>query len=240
MALFNFTMAQQPENVRSLSVIDCPTAATLDKGSFLLALYAYNKGGILATVDIGLSNRLMLGVSYGGTNLIGNGAVTWNPQVGVNIRYRAIDEQLSFPALSVGYDGQGRGVWVDSLDRYLEKSKGLYVAASKSFRFLGSLAVHGGLNYSFERQDKDKDLNGYLGLEKGINEELAVFAEYDLAMNDNTGRSIGDGKGYLNAGIKWSFVNKLFIDFVWKDIRRNNHISKNSGREIRINYVEYF
>jgi hypothetical protein len=238
--LINFSYAQQSENVRSLSVIDCPTAATLDKGSFLVALYAYSEGGILGMVDIGLTNRLMLGISYGGTNLIGVGEVKWNPQVGVNIRYRAIDEQVSFPGISVGYDGQGRGMWVDSLDRYAEKSKGLFVAASKSFRLLGSLALHGGLNYSFEREDKDKDLNGFLGIEKSINEELAVYAEYDLAMNDNTGRSIGDGKGYLNLGVKWSFQNKLFIDFLWKDIRRNNHLNKYSSREIRLSYVEYF
>ena len=77
--------------------------------------------------------------------------------------------------VSIGYDDQGKGAYIDSLDRYSEKSKGLYLAVSKSFRLIGTFALHGGLNYSFERDDGDKDLNGYIGMEKSINEELGLF-----------------------------------------------------------------
>lgn len=240
MFIVNFKAVQGQDNIQSISVIDCPTAALLNRGSFLTGLNAYENGGIIGLLEVGVTDRIMFGISYGGTNLIGSGPVDWNPQVGVNIRYRIIHEYLTFPAVSIGYDSQGKGAYLDSLGRYSEKSKGLYAAASKSFRFLGTFALHGGVNYSFERDDGDKDLNGYLGMEKSINEELGLFAEYDLAMNDNTGRSIGDGKGYLNAGLKWSFQGKLSLDFVWKNILENNKANSYSGREIRISYVEYF
>lgn len=232
--------SQNIEAVKSLSIIDCPTAATLERGSFLGILQAYDNGGLLGYLEVGLTNRLMFGISYGGTNIIGSGTVDWNPAVGVNIRYRVIDEALAFPAIAVGYDAQGHGAYLDSLKRYVEKSKGLYVAASKSFNFFGTLAFHGGLNYSFERKDNDKDLNGFIGMEKSINDELSLFAEYDLGMNDNSGRSIGDGKGYLNAAIKWSYQKKLEIDFLWKNILKNNSLVNGSSRELRISYIEYF
>ncbi len=231
--------AQNKETPQSINIIDCPTAALLGRGSFLTGLYVYNDGGLMGLMEVGVTNRIMFGISYGGTNLIGTGPVEWNPQVGVNIRYRLIDERLMFPALSIGYDSQGRGAFVDSLDRYQEKSKGLFIAGSKSFIFLGTFAIHGGINYSFEREDNDKDLNGFLGFEKSINEEFSLFAEYDLAINDNTGKSLGDNSGYLNAGIKWTFQGKLYIDFLWKNILKNNKTHPYSSRVIRISYVEY-
>ncbi len=231
--------AQNPIG-QSLSLIDCPTAGTLDRGSFITSLHAYENGGLLSIIGVGITDRIMFGISYGGTNVIGTGLVDWNPRVGVNVRYRVLDETTGFPALSIGYDGQGRGEYDDSSSRYLEKSKGVYVAASKSFRFLGFLAFHGGLNYSLEHEDGDKDLDGYAGIEKGINEELSLFAEYDLAMNDNSGGRFGDGKGYFNAGLKWTFQGKLHINFVWKNIFENNSLRPSSSREIRLGYIEYF
>lgn len=239
LGMVSISMAQNPI-YQPLSLVDCPTSGTLPRGSFLTSLYSYNNGGLLGTIQVGISDRIMFGISYGGTNIIGTGPVEWNPQVGVNARYRAIDETPGMAAVSVGYDGQGRGAYSDSLGRYLEKSKGAYVVLSKSFNFLGYMALHGGLNYSFEHKDGDKDLDGFIGIEKGINEELSLYAEYDLAMNDNGSRSIGDGKGYLNAGFKWSFQGKLQIDFVWKNILRNNSLRPYSSREIRLSYIEYF
>ncbi len=240
-ALFTWSAgAQNIEAVKSLLIIDCPSAATLERGSFLSILHMYNDGGMLGYLDVGISNRLMFGISYGGTNIIGSGKVDWNPQIAVNVRYRLIDEALAFPAIALGYNGQGFGRYLDSLGRYEEKSKGIYAAASKSFNFLGTLAFHGGVNYSFERKDNDKDLNAFVGLEKSINSELSLFAEYDFAINDNTGRSIGQGKGYLNAALKFTFQKKLQIDFLWKNILKNNGLVDGSSREIRISYIEYF
>ena len=232
--------AQDQDINQAIYIVDCPTAGLLSRGSFMTGLHTYDDGGIMGLLEVGVTNRIMFGIAYGGTNIIGSGLVDWNPQVGVNIRYRLINEYLTFPAVSIGYDNQGRGSFIDSLDRYKEKSKGLFLAVSKSFRFIGTFALHGGLNYSFERDDGDKDLNGYVGMEKSINEELGLFAEYDLAMNDNTGRSIGDGKGYLNTGLRWTMQNKFYLEFIWKNILENNKTQHQSGRVIRMSYIEYF
>jgi hypothetical protein len=237
----NFSILySQTTEVQSIWVIDCPSAATLERGSFMFGIEAYADGGILSRIHVGLTDRILLGISYGGTNVIGTGEVEWNPNVGVDIRYRLFNEEITFPAVSIGFNNQGRGVYIDSLNRYTEKSKGAFLAISKSYEFLGFMAIHGGINYSFEHGDGDKDISGYVGMEKSINEELGIYAEYDFALNDNTSASIGDGKGYLNAGLKWSFEGQLFIDFLLKNILKNNTLDPYSSREIRISFVQYF
>jgi len=226
--------------VEPISLIDTPTAGTLLRGSFKSEIRAYTKGGLLGGIDVGIADRLMFGISYGGTNLIGEGEIDWNPQPGVNLRYRLFEEDLTIPALVLGYDSQGYGVFVDSTERYSEKSRGLFVSASKNFAFLGTIGVHGGVNYSFENNDGDKDLNLFFGFDKSINPELLLVAEYDFALNDNDSRSLGAGNGYLNMGIKWIFAGKMNIDFFLKNLLENKNNHLHMSREIRISYVEVF
>ncbi len=226
--------------VEPLHLIDTPSAGTLARGSFRAELRAYPAGGLLGGIDVGITDRMMIGLSYGGTNLIGTGDIDWNPQVGVKLRYRLFEEGLSFPALLIGYDSQGYGAFIDSTNRYMEKSRGLFVCASKNYNFLGTLGLHGGLNYSFENGDDDEDVNLFLGIDKSLNPELALVLEYDFALNDNNDRSLGSGKGYLNAGLKWIFAGKLNIDFIVKNMIRNKNKMPAFTREIRISYVEIF
>lgn len=239
--LFPFIcFAQDLSLVEPLHVIDVPTAGTLARGSFNATIRAYPQGGLLGGIDVGITDRMMIGMAYGGTNLIGEGDINWNPQVGVNVRYRLFEEALSFPAFLIGYDSQGYGGYIDSTKRYAEKSRGLFLAVSKNYSFLGTLGVHGGLNYSFETGDKDRDVNLFVGFDKGINPELALVMEYDFALNDNDDKSIGSGKGYLNAGIKWIFAGQMNIEFLVRNILKNQHNLPAMSREIRISYTEVF
>ncbi|MFC2088499.1 hypothetical protein ACFLSX_02775 [Calditrichota bacterium] len=226
--------------VEPTSLIDTPTAGTLLRGSFKTEIRAYTQGGLLGSIDVGITDRLMFGISYGGANLIGEGEIDWNPQPGVNIRYRLFEEDLAIPALVFGYDSQGYGVFVDSTKRYSEKSRGLFVTASKNFVFLGTIGLHGGVNYSFESEDGDKDINLFVGFDKTINPELLFVAEYDFALNDNDSRSLGSGNGYLNVGLKWIFAGKMNIDFILKNLLENKNNHPHLSREIRISYVEIF
>jgi len=232
--------AQDLSLVEPTSLIDTPTAGTLLRGSFKSEIRAYSQGGVLGGIDVGITDRLMFGIAYGGTNLIGEGEIDWNPYPGVNVRYRLFEEDLSVPALVFGYDSQGYGMYVDSTNRYSEKSRGIFVSASKNFAFLGTFGIHGGVNYSFENDDGDRDLNLYAGFDKTINPELLIVAEYDLALNDNDTRSLGAGNGYLNVGIKWIFAGKMNIDFLLKNILENKNNHPHMSREIRISYVEVF
>jgi hypothetical protein len=231
---------QELNLLEPLSLVDMPTAGTLMRGSFSTQLKVYPQGGILGKIDVGISDRFMFGISYGGTNVIGVGSIDWNPQIGTNVRYRLFEEDWTLPAILIGFDSQGSGAYVDSTKRYLEKSRGLFAVASKNFTFLGTLGLHGGVNYSFERKDGDKDLNIFVGFDKAINPELALVAEYDFAINDDTHHAFGSGKGYLNAGVKWIFAGRLELNFIVKNLLKNRDYSPQISREIKITYVEIF
>ncbi len=233
-------IAQDAAIVEPIVLIDFPTAGTLLRGSFNAHLRAYAEGGILAGVDVGLTDRFMIGLSYGGTNVIGMGPVNGNPQVGAHVRYRMIEEDYTIPAVTLGYNSQGFGTYIDSTARFQNKSVGAFAAVSKNYDFLGVLGLHGGVNYSFETGDGDKDLNFFVGIDKSINPELSLMAEYDFAINDNGARSAGTGKGYLNAGLMWVFAGKLRIDFILKNILKNTDKFSEISREIRISYIEIF
>lgn len=233
-------LGQDLSLVEPTYLIDTPTAGTLWRGSFQTEIRAYSNGGLLGSIDVGISDRLMLGLSYGATNLIGTGDVDGNPQPGVHLRYRMFEEDLAIPALAIGYDSQGYGTYIDSTERYSEKSTGIFVSASKNFLFLGTFGLHGGVNYSLENKDGDKDINLFCGFDKSINPELLLITEYDFALNDNNSKSLGAGNGYLNVGLKWIFAGKMNIDFLLKNLLKNKNDHPHMSREIRISYVEIF
>ncbi len=219
-------------------LIDMPTAGMPDAGDIHTSLRMYPNGGFLALVSVGLSSDFLIGVSYGGENIIGSGSVNLNPQPCVNIKYRLFKEQYLFPAIVLGFHSQGFGSYDKNNKRYLIKERGFYAAASKNTSFLGGMGLHGGINWVPEQND-DKNINFFAGAHKWLNREIVVLCEYDIALNDNNRRALGKGRGYLNAGIRWVFSNQLFVEFDWKDILDNNSAMPGSSREFKISYITF-
>ena len=229
--------AQQFVELRQL--IDMPTAGVLDRGSYAIQLRMFGSGGLLGGVSVGLTPRVMFGLSFGGENIIGEGQVDWNGRPGIMAKLRIIDENFVMPAITVGFESQGYGAWNDAFDRYENKSRGLYAVASKNYAILFNLGFHGGLNYSLEDDDNDDDLNIFLGVDLSFNREFRVFLEYDFANNDNeTDALFGSGDGYLNAGVLWTFSDRLFLQFNFKNLLQDGN--NDVAREIKIGYFEYF
>lgn len=241
--LFLLMASVLPAQDRALppvELIDLPTAGTLERGSYISNIRIYPAGGLLGGVQIGLSNRFYLGVSFGGENIIGEGKINWNPEPGLQFVYRIIDENILLPAIAVGYNSQGFGPYLKSEKRYSIKSRGFYFVASKNYAFLGDLSFHGGVNYSLERGDGDKDGNLFAGVLKSLNRDLSLLAEYDIAFNDNDFHSIGRGRGYLNLAIRWVFASRILLQFQFKNILENKENIPYSNREIKIAYVDHF
>jgi len=221
-------------------LVDLPTAGTLERGSYQIDLRSYTGGGLLASVNVGITERVLLGMSYGGLNLIGEGDVNWNPEPGIEARVRVIDENFTnMPAVTIGFDSQGFGPYSDSFERYETKSRGLFVVATKNYAMLENLGLHVGLNWSLERDDKDKELNVFIGGDLSLNPEFHLFAEYDFANNDNENDSVfGSGNGYFNGGIRWLFARQLFLQFNFKNLFENG--PNRIRREFRVGYYELF
>jgi len=231
--------------VESRSLVDMPTAGILHNGMIAMNVNFYEESGVLMSLEAGAFNRLTFGLSYGGANIIGKGPVDWNKLPGVNIRFRVIDESAQFPAITFGFDSQGRDLYISQYERYFYKSPGFFAAASKYFDMLGYLGFHGGINYSLENKDGNKNVNFYVGADKTIGSDITIVAEYNFGFNDNYGNflSTGDpavlprsGPGFLNAAARWSVGNGFTVEFDYKnllDLKKTESL-----RAIRIEYVQ--
>jgi hypothetical protein len=228
-------------NIQPRKLIDTPTAGLLPRGSFDFDIKIYPGGGVINTIDIGLMKRFMLGISYGGAKLISQESPVWNPRPEIAAKIRLINESYLLPAFSLGYDGQGMGEYDDSLKRYQFKSRGFYGVVSKNYLVYDILmGFHFGANYSLENDDKDKNLNLFMGADIRFNESIGGILEYDLGTNDDNNSAFGKGRGYLNLGIQWIFSDRLSLELDLRNVLQNTKNISQIGREFRIIYVEFF
>jgi hypothetical protein len=248
---------------KPITLIDNPTANILSRidlvktGSLFkkdvpvlkreveFGLRLYNEGGVIGSITVGIMEKLMFGFSYGGRNLLGQGEALVNDAPGINLRYVVYPESGNTPGFALGFDSQGYGIFFPKLKRYQNKSKGVYVTASKNLDVTrdSGIGLHGGINYSLEDKDRDDDLNFFCGATVRVEKNLILLWEYDFATNDNEGEALGSGKGYMNAAIK-AFISKRFaIEFDIKNLLKNNKtiedvLTPALNRELKILYYE--
>ncbi len=226
------------------NLVDIPTAGTLPRGHYDIGLRVYYNGGGLGYIDIGLSNRFMMGISYGAEGTFSNYEPTWNHRIGFSLKFRLVDELEYFPAITVGYSDQGYGPWVKEARRYTFKSRGFYAVVSRSFYFYKwTSGWHGGVNYCMEDDYyEDNEINFFLGFDATFNYNMAFLIEYDFALNDDKSSSpmSGKGRGYLNFSVKWLFTDNLELELMAKDILVNRFEADTFAREIRLTYIDSF
>jgi len=243
LAISSLTVAQNTagdeSNVEPRYLIDIPTAGILKRGTVAFDGNFFQNGGLTFGLYVGALDKLTLAVSYGGAGIIGKDTVTMQKLPGVMVKYRLFDETEVVPAIAFGFDSQGKETYLDSLERFTIKSRGIFIAASKNYSFLGFLSFHGGVNWSMEKKD-DKDMNAFLGLEKSIGSEISLLTEYDFAFNDNAPGSLGKGNGYLNAGLRWSLAGGLTLGFDFKNIVKNQNNVTFANRTLKVEYVRSF
>lgn len=232
-------------------LIDAPTAGTLPRGYWDVVVRLSPHGGALSYIDIGLSNRFQLGLSYGGTEVISTESPDWNPDIGINLKFRFIDELEYFPAVTLGFSSQGTGPYSEEFKRYTYKSRGFYGVVSRSFYFYQWTAGgHFGLNYSLEDDvDEESEANFFIGFDATFNYNLQFTAEWDAALNDNRSHLpddstdylfAGKGRGYMGMAIKWLFTENLELELIIKDLLLNRREADTFAREVRITYIDSF
>ncbi|MFC1543024.1 hypothetical protein ACFL4K_00630 [Candidatus Neomarinimicrobiota bacterium] len=238
------------------SLVTIPTAGTLLRGQYEMAVLMQSGGGILGRVGVGLGDRFTLGMSYGVHKFIGDEKPLINKSVPeVQLKYRFIDEGYQMPALALGLDTQGRGIFYKEGDvfgedtlavgRYEIKAIGVYLVASKNWSIMGNLGTHLGICKNFlEEDEEDKDINFFLGIDKDLSSGISAFMEYNAALDDNDYNydeiSFGQGRGYLNAGIRLNVASNLYLEIDLNDILTNKGKVEYFSRELKVVYSEYF
>ncbi len=217
-------------------LVDLPTAGVLEKGISAFSIDVLPFGTVITSLEVGVFTNFSFGISYGGSNIIGSGEVSWYKLPGVNARLRLFDETETIPAIVIGFDSQGKGEYFDDLKRYQIKSPGFFAAGAKNFEFLGYLSLHAVINYSLEALEEERGFTVGFGVEKTIGKTISLIAEYNLALNDV--ENIGSGKGYLNAGLRWSVSSGFTLGVDLRDILSNNVLTTASAdRAIFVEYI---
>jgi hypothetical protein len=216
-----------------------PTAGILEKGFVGATTDVLPSGALIAILEVGVFDNISLGISYSGYNIIGAGSLGWYKYPGVNFRFRLLNESFGMPSLTFGFDSKGKGNYFDSSGRYAVKSPGFFGAVNKNFAFLGFFSVHGTLNYTLENKDGDNYVDLSAGFEKTIGSTLSVIGEYDFALNDNNTKYFGNGKGYLNMGLRWVMGEGFTLGFDLRDLLNDQKWSPTTAdRSIKIEYIK--
>ncbi|MFA5161258.1 MAG: hypothetical protein WC421_03345 [Elusimicrobiales bacterium] len=213
------------------SLIDIPTAGTLDYYGLLNKTRFFSGGNLLDEVSFGVLPQLNLGVSAVLENFIGTGTSVRLERPAIQAKYRFYDGSALFPALAVGYDGQGY-YYDRSTDKFLEKERGLYLAGTKSV-FSKWFQLHPGVNLS------DFQSNSiYLSLAASftVEDTFALMGEWDNIQRFDQSR--------INAGARF-YVSPFFqIDFALRDIGKNAQLADGSvqrlERVVQLRYVTSF
>jgi len=221
-------------------VIDKPTAGMLPDQSYMLNGRAGAESSFLFGMSIGFKELIQFGLSYGAQNVFDNGNPAINDYPGFQARIRIVGESEKVPALAIGFNSQGQGVYHRSLERYDRKSVGFYAVASKNYALmLGEISVHGGLSLSTERKD-DNDPTIFGSSEWVLFERLSFLLAVDGALNDNENTSFGQGGVYVDAGVGWYFGEFANITLAFRDLTDNFGPMPGVSRELQFTLIKAF
>ena len=216
-------------------LVDAPTAGVLERERQVLDIRGTSDNGALVELEFGIWHRVLVSASFGGQHLVGGNSTNWNPDPGVSIRIRILNESDSRPAFALGFRSQGSGNYDDTLNRYRLKSLGVYGVFSRNYRHtMGQGGLHFGLNRSLEDGDGDDTLTGFAGADVEFAERVTLLGEYHFAFNDDGGVAPSRGRGYLNVGLRVYATRQVAIEFDVKDLLENGGAGVGTIKELRL------
>ena len=221
-------------------IVEMPTAGILPKSDYVIYGTAFADGGLFAEFTASPFTNFELGLSFSGIRIIGSGDMDFQKIPGVNIKWRIINETSSFPAIAIGANIQGKGYYSKTYDRFQTQSPGIYVSGSKDmYWYLGYIAFHGGLNYSFEPSPYQRKINLYAGFEQSLGRAFSVNCEYNANLDDEN-KHIMKNKGLLNLAIRASLSKGVTLELQLKDLLKNLKSEDPPMRVFGLEYVSRF
>ena len=219
-------------------IVDMPTAGLLSDLNFALNSQLVSRGGFLLDATFAFFKFMNIGMSYGGSGIIGNETMNMQKYPGFHLKGRILNETLTAPAIVLGVNTQGNGIYFHSEKRFEQLSPGVYAAASKSFSWaLGNVALHGGINYSFEDPD-NSGVNIYAGAEHTIYKYITAAFEINPNLNDTRREIWHNGHSFmLNGAIRIGTSENMTIEIQFKDFLRNSAHSDEVGRYFGLEFT---
>ena len=241
------------------TLIDVITPATLPSGVYTVETRITPPGGsttgagILVDFKVGVGDRVMLGVGYGGDGLVGRGDVRWYPWPSVLAKVRFLDESYGGPALVFGFSSYGSGGRATNYRGFTYKSKGFFVTASKGFFISDNSKIdfHWDISYSLENIQTVKWPNTTIALDFRLFQKITTILEYDLALNqidinETDGSYAKPHHGFLGFGFRWRIVPRFALQLNMQDLIQQRTAGADVGqpqgwgREVRLTYQGSF
>lgn len=209
--LFFLALALLPLNSYAMredtSLIDTPSASILPVRTFGVNARVFTGGGVLTYFDFAVLNRLSIGASFTFEHLIGTNDEDIKVLVpSLQLKFRFYDGSDILPAFAIGFDNQGFDYDHDK-DEYLQKSKGLYLVATKEL-FIPGLIINPGINVTAENFEFDS-FAGFLGVSLNIKDVVSLMFEWDNIHSFDESR--------LNGGIRVYVTDAFNMDFAIRD-----------------------
>lgn len=209
----------------TLDEINIPTAEVADYGVGEFNVRLYSGGGAITRIIFAPFNRFNIGGSLDIDRLISRQApLIRDPQF--YFKWRIFDGGEYFPAMAIGYDGQGYDFQNNS-ERYSQPGKGIFLVFTMNLFTKGLLSDFGANVSKYEEENK---LFGFIGVRYSVEEILNFMVEYENYGNKNLHQ--------LNAGIKFLVHKDISFDLIFKNIpiKENDE----TDRQIRVSYFYKF
>lgn len=212
-------------------LIDVPTAAVTDYGSFSTRTRFFANGGVLEWLNFGVFQRLNIGASLNVDKFIGTDSPVQVTRPDLQVKFRAYDGTNIIPALAVGFDGQG--YMYNRIDhRYDQRQRGLYFVGSQEIGIPG-LDAHAGFNIP----DFDSNpLAGFMGISFNIQDQVLLMTEWDNIENWSDSR--------LNSGFRVYITPNFNLDFAVRTIGQGgtytNGVKRGAERVVMFKYTGSF
>ncbi len=225
-----------------IKLIDVPTALTILRGYYDIEVLAYGGGGIQSKIAIGLTDRIMLGISEDIGGAIGNQKSDWNIP-GVIAKVNLVYPDPDSLGVAIGYDSLLSGEYGKCYNNQMTDDivYGVYVAFSKPVMlFQGEQYWHFGIRFPllpYEARKNGKNISLYTAVNIIINPELMLAGEIEnIYINGNRGDEV-----LYNVGLKYNFTESLSItlNFQYTSSREINPTDKPS-RSIFLEYQNIF
>ncbi len=209
-----------------IDLINIPTAEVVDYGVGEINVRLYHSGGMVTRIIFAPFNRFNFGGSLDIEKIISKDTPTIrDPQF--YFKWRVFDGTKNFPALALGYDGQGYE-FSSVLNRYTLPAKGIFLTFTLNI-FVSGLFTDFGVN--LVKYGQENKTFGFFGLRYMVEEMLAFMVEYENIGNNNDVKK-------LNAGLRFTVSEYLNIDFVFKNIPLDTETEFN--RQIKVSYCYKF
>jgi hypothetical protein len=209
--LYNNAFSQNSS--RSNTVIDTPTAYTLDRGMYQFSFLAYDNGGIELMAVMGLHDNLYLGASFDVQNALGKEKPEAHAP-GVIAKIKLTDGWERFPvSAAIGYDsfyiGQ-EGKTYNSNNELNRMIYGPYFVITKPIYLLDDEQhFHFGIRVPMQPYYEPDDTSYFASFDIPLGKSLIFKAETERLYYDLSRRR----EWLLNLGLKYSYLNHIGVEF---------------------------